>query len=36
VVAEPVLGLLAAVANLLWYRSLTSLRPQLRVFNRGS
>ena len=35
VVVGPVLALLAALANLLWYRSLASLRPQLRIFNRG-
>lgn len=26
----------AALANLLWYRSLRALRPQLPIFNRGS
>ncbi len=32
----PVLAMFSILANLLWYRSLTSLRPQLGVFNRGS
>jgi hypothetical protein len=31
----PPLAIFAALANLLWYRSLRSLRPQLGVFNRG-
>jgi len=30
----PILATYAILANLLWYRSLTSLRPQLRIFNR--
>ena len=30
----PILALFAAVANLLWYRSLRSLRPQLGIFHR--
>ena len=34
VLLGPVLAVLAALANLLWYRSFRSLRPQLRVFNR--
>lgn len=29
-------GVMATLANLLWYRSFRSLRPQLRIFNRGS
>ncbi len=32
----PVLAMFSILANLLWYRSLTSLRPQLGIFNRGS
>jgi hypothetical protein len=32
----PVFAVFAAIANLIWYRSLRSLRPQLGVFNRGS
>ena len=32
----PVVFAAATVANLLWYRSFTSLRPQLGIFNRGS
>jgi len=32
----PVLALFAILANLLWYRSVRSLRPQLGIFNRGS
>jgi hypothetical protein len=32
----PVVAIFAAIANLIWYRSLRSLRPQLGVFNRGS
>jgi hypothetical protein len=31
----PVLWALALLANLLWYRSPSSLRPQLRIFNRA-
>jgi hypothetical protein len=34
VTAGPVLALFVIVANLLWYRSFRSLRPQLRIFNR--
>jgi hypothetical protein len=30
----PILATYAILANLLWYRSLTSLRPQLGIFNR--
>ena len=33
VLQGPILAAFAIVANLLWYRSFTSLRPQLRVFN---
>jgi hypothetical protein len=32
----PFLAIFAALANLLWYRSFRSLRPQLGIFNRGS
>jgi hypothetical protein len=32
----PVVAIFAAIANLIWYRSLRSLRPQLGVFNRSS
>jgi hypothetical protein len=35
VILGPVMAIFAALANLLWYRSLRSLRPQLRIFNRG-
>lgn len=31
----PVLALFVILANLLWYRSFRSLRPQLRIFNRS-
>lgn len=31
----PVIAIFAAPANLVWYRSFRSLRPQLRIFNRG-
>jgi hypothetical protein len=34
VLVGPVIAVLAALANLLWYRSFRSLRPQLGVFNR--
>jgi hypothetical protein len=34
--AGPILAVFAVLANLLWYRSFRSLRPQLPVFNRGS
>ena len=30
----PLLAAFAALANLLWYQSFKSLRPQLRIFNR--
>ena len=33
--AGPVIGAFAILANLLWYRSFSSLRPQLGIFNRG-
>jgi hypothetical protein len=36
VVQGPILFAFAAVANLLWYRSFRSLRPQLPIFNRVS
>jgi hypothetical protein len=36
VLLGPPIAAVAALANLLWYRSLRSLRPQLRVFNRRS
>jgi hypothetical protein len=29
-------GVMATLANLLWYRSFRSLHPQLRIFNRAS
>lgn len=35
VILGPVTAIFAALANLLWYRSFRSLRPQLRIFNRG-
>jgi hypothetical protein len=35
VVGGPVLMLFAILANLLWYRSFHSLRPQLGIFNRS-
>jgi hypothetical protein len=35
VLLGPPLAVVAALANLLWYRSLRSLRPQLGMFNRG-
>jgi hypothetical protein len=35
VVGGPVLTLFAILANLLWYRSFHSLRPQLGIFNRS-
>jgi hypothetical protein len=34
VTAGPVLALFVILANLLWYRSFRSLRPQLGIFNR--
>jgi hypothetical protein len=34
VTAGPVLALFVILANLLWYRSFRSMRPQLRIFNR--
>jgi hypothetical protein len=36
VLLGPFIAVFAALANLLWYRSFRSLRPQLGVFNRGS
>jgi hypothetical protein len=36
VLQGPLLAAFAILANLLWYRSLRSLRPQLPVFNRVS
>lgn len=35
VILGPIIAIFAALANLLWYRSFRSLRPQLGVFNRG-
>jgi len=35
VVGGPVLMLFALLANLLWYRSIHSLKPQLGIFNRS-
>ena len=34
VILGPVITIFAALANLLWYRSFRSLRPQLGIFNR--
>lgn len=36
VILGPVTAIFAMLANLLWYRSFRSLRPQLRIFNRGN
>jgi hypothetical protein len=36
VLIGPVLALLALLANLVWYHSFRSLRPQLPIFNRSS
>lgn len=36
VLLGPVIAIFAALANLLWYRSFRSLRPQLGIFNRNS
>jgi hypothetical protein len=35
VATGPILAGMAILANLLWYRSFWSLRPQMRIFNRA-